>query len=189
MNSKLSQLLPVTPNQIGRVTVNAIDGRKLHAFLGVGKVFAAWMPEMIESFDFIEGKDFAVCFPNLESEGRGGQNRKEYLLSIPMAKELCMVSKTAKGKEARLYFIECEAQVQALPSVGGKGPVKLSLTASLVRDLMKMLGIEGARAYLERKDPDFQNLPGVKPSNPQPVIQPTLGLEETTFKLRLEQVN
>lgn len=106
--STLSHLLPISPRIIGDQTVNAIDGRSLHAYLEVGKKFADWMPEQIDAFGFVEHVDFEVCFPNLGSEGRGGQNRKEYLLSIPMAKELAMVSRTQKGKQARLYFIECE---------------------------------------------------------------------------------
>jgi anti-repressor protein len=106
--SELTRLLPVSPRNIGTKTLNAIDGRTLHNFLEVGKVFAAWMPEHIEAFGFIEHQDFETCFPDSESKIHGGHNRKEYLISIPMAKELAMVQRTAKGKEARLYFIECE---------------------------------------------------------------------------------
>lgn len=37
---------------------------------------------------------------------------EDYLLSIDMAKELSMISKTEKGKEARKYFIECEKKLK-----------------------------------------------------------------------------
>lgn len=100
-------------SSIGGEQVNAVDGRKLHGFLGVGKAFAAWLPEQIEAFGFQEHQDYEVCFPNLESEGRGGQNRKEYMLSLSMAKELAMVQRTEKSKQARLYFIECERRAVA----------------------------------------------------------------------------
>lgn len=56
--------------------------------------------------------------------------------------------------------------------------IKISLTAALTRDLIRLLGVEGARGYLERKDPDFCDLPGTRPKDPQQVVAPTLGLTE-----------
>ena len=85
-----------------------MDARRVHAWLGVGKRFASWIAERIEQFGFEEGTDFVVCFPNLESEQRGGQNRIEYHLTLDMAKELCMVERNERGRLARKYFIECE---------------------------------------------------------------------------------
>jgi len=49
-----------------------------------GKVFVAWMPEQIEAFGFVEHQDFEMCFPNSGSGSNGGQNRKEYLISVGM---------------------------------------------------------------------------------------------------------
>jgi len=37
---------------------------------------------------------------------------KEYLLSIDMAKELSMLERNEKGKQARIYFIECEKRLR-----------------------------------------------------------------------------
>ncbi|WP_240536708.1 phage antirepressor KilAC domain-containing protein [Bartonella sp. WD12.1] len=46
------------------------------------------------------------------SKGRGGHNRKEYHLTLDMAKELAMVERNEKGKQARQYFIECERKAK-----------------------------------------------------------------------------
>lgn len=90
-------------------SVETCDARDLHAFLGVKRQFANWMQDSIRQFGFVEGLDFGV-FNNFvkNPEGEGGRPTKEYALTLNMARELCMLSRTAKGKQARLYFIECE---------------------------------------------------------------------------------
>lgn len=45
--------------------------------------------------------------------GRGGHNKVEYYTTLKMAKELSMVERNEKGKQAREYFIECEEQLKA----------------------------------------------------------------------------
>ena len=82
-------------------TVNA---RELHEFLENGDKFATWIVDRINQFGFIENQDFVTFSENSEK----GRPRKEYALSLDMAKELCMVERNEKGKQARQYFIECE---------------------------------------------------------------------------------
>lgn len=83
-------------------------GRELHEFLGVNSNYSTWFKRMCE-YGFSENVDYATCFPNLESENQhGGQNKIDHQLTIPMAKELCMLQRTPKGKEARQYFIKVE---------------------------------------------------------------------------------
>jgi anti-repressor protein len=105
----MQQLIPITASTIGEATVQTVNARDLHKFLNVGKDFSSWIKNRIEQFDFTQGLDFIV-HPNggaLESSTYG-QGKIEYFVTLDMAKELSMVERNAKGKEARQYFIECE---------------------------------------------------------------------------------
>ncbi len=137
-NLNLSTLLPVMPQGIGGQLVQAIDGRRLHTFLEVGKDFTTWMKDRIEAYGFIEHRDFEV-FPEIGEKSKGRPSNV-YILSIDMAKELAMVERTAKGKEARAYFLECERRandpVHALLSMSR--PEMLEFTLGIARDKEKL---------------------------------------------------
>ena len=85
-------------------------GRELHDMLGVNSNYTTWFNRMCD-YGFKEHVDFETCFPNLESENQhGGQNKVDHQLTIPMAKEICMLQRTERGKECRQYFIQIEEQ-------------------------------------------------------------------------------
>ena len=87
-----------------------VSGRELHKALGVETPYTTWVKRMCE-YGFSENVDFATCFPNLENENQhGGHNKIDHQLTIPMAKELCMLQRTDKGKQMRQYFIAVEEQ-------------------------------------------------------------------------------
>jgi phage anti-repressor protein len=103
------ELIPVFTGTIAGVPAQLVDARTLHAFLEVGKVFATWMTDRIKQYDFLENQDFIAISQNREiGKGRG---KNEYHLTLDMAKELSMVERNPKGKEARCYFIECEKRL------------------------------------------------------------------------------
>lgn len=78
--------------------------------LGVNSNYTTWFNRMCD-YGFKEHVDFETCFPNLESENQhGGQNKVDHQLTIPMAKEICMLQRTERGKECRQYFIQIEEQ-------------------------------------------------------------------------------
>ncbi|EFL3055458.1 phage antirepressor Ant, partial [Escherichia coli] len=91
------------------------NARDLHAFLGVKKVFAAWITNRISEYEFIENQDY-ILLSNLgkQTSGRGGHNRKDYHLTLDTAKELAMVERNEKGRQIRRYFIECEKKLRSM---------------------------------------------------------------------------
>ena len=86
---------------------NTISGRELYDFLQVETPFKKWIDRMIE-YGFVEGTDFWTKM----SKSTGGRPATEYELTISMAKELSMVQRNERGKQARLYFIECERRLK-----------------------------------------------------------------------------
>lgn len=102
------QLIAIATKPDGQKTVNARD---LHAFLEVKSGFRHWIKNRITDFGFQEDTDFV----------RGGKNlpglKSDYFLSIDMAKELSMVERNEKGKQARTYFIECEKAASSVSLV------------------------------------------------------------------------
>ena len=100
------ELIKLTKNEHGIETVNA---RELHAFLEVKTRFNDWIANRISEFGFTENKDFVSLTENLVSGGK----QNIFHISIDMAKELSMLERNDKGKQARLYFIECERIAKA----------------------------------------------------------------------------
>lgn len=98
----MNELITITTNEVGEPTVL---GRELHEFLGVTTRYNDWFPRMAE-YGFIEGKDF-YSFLSKTSE-TGGRPSTDHLLTIDMAKEICMIQRTEVGKQARQYFIQVE---------------------------------------------------------------------------------
>ena len=86
--------------QSDRPTVSA---RELHDFLEVGTAYKDWFPRMCE-YGFSEGVDFCSFL----SESTGGRPAQDAQLTIDMAKELCMIQRSEKGRQARQYFIQLE---------------------------------------------------------------------------------
>jgi anti-repressor protein len=108
---KKSALVPIEQREVGGELIQTVDARELHSFLEVGKAFGAWVTERIEQYGFQFGRDFEV-FSESGNNPQGGRPTKHYHLSLDMAKELSMVERNARGKQARQYFIDCERQVK-----------------------------------------------------------------------------
>jgi phage anti-repressor protein len=104
----MSDLIPLSSHTVGSETIQTVNARKLHAFLEVKTRFNDWIVKRISAYGFLQDIDYTV----LIFEYGPSNTIKEYFLSLDMAKELAMVERTQKGKDARQYFIACEKAVK-----------------------------------------------------------------------------
>ena len=147
-----------------RITLSARD---LHEFLGIGTEFRKWFPRMTE-YGFNENIDYQRVYQKCPTLG-GEQEKVDYQITIEMAKEIAMLQRNEKGKQARQYFIELEKkwnspeavinraleysrkQVKALmlenselkPKAIFADAVSASKTSILVGELAKVLNANG----------------------------------------------
>lgn len=96
--------------EILKVEVNinqeqTVSGRELHMFLGIETRYDTWFNRMLQ-YGFEEGRDFCSKM----SESTGGRPSTDHIMKLDMAKELCMLARNDKGKQARQYFLEVERE-------------------------------------------------------------------------------
>lgn len=132
----MSNLIPLHHTAIGTEAQQTVNARELHTFLGPKARFNDWIARRIATYGFQEDRDFTV----LKNE-YGPDGTIEYHVSLDMAKELSMVERTRKGKEARLYFLACEkAALARTPSPQLPAPRETLDTLHACRSALQDLG-------------------------------------------------
>ena len=117
----------------------AVSARELYSYLEIDSNFTTWCVRMFE-YGFEEGLDF---IPILE-ESTGGRPSKDYALTIECAKEISMLQRSEKGKEARKYFIKCEKRLRSL------APKTFAEALQLAADQAKMIEIKDKQLTIEK---------------------------------------
>ena len=116
-----------------------LSGRELHEFLEVETRYNDWFTRMCE-YGFTEEIDF---IPFLE-ESTGGRPSQDHQLTIDMAKEICMLQRTEKGKQARQYFI-------ALEKAWNTPEMILSRALKVAEQQMKQLQIRNSQLTVDNQ--------------------------------------
>ncbi len=81
-----------------------VSARELFEFLQGSERFSRWIERMFE-YGFENGKDYT---PYQNVHPQNGQEITDYALTLPTAKEIAMLQRNDKGKQARQYFLDCE---------------------------------------------------------------------------------
>tara|TARA_R110000764_G_scaffold53078_1_gene115332 strand:+ start:4801 stop:5388 length:588 start_codon:yes stop_codon:yes gene_type:complete len=130
------QLITLHTRSINEQTLDTVNARELHTFLELGRDFSNWIKARIAQYGFEEGEDFILIRQNGRTKNQGGDRRSmNYFLTLDMAKELAIVERNEKGKQARRYFIDCEKQLIEQKQL----PVTMPNTAILETDKYQLL--------------------------------------------------
>ena len=138
----MNQLIPLQPQTIDGNAVETVNAHELHSFLEVGRDFSTWIKDRISKYEFVENTDYITLPKTGELENKGLQGKIEYFVTLDMAKELSMVERNEKGRQARKYFIECEKQLNAQQS---------QLPTTYLEALEALLASEKAKLALEQQ--------------------------------------
>jgi phage anti-repressor protein len=122
-----------------------VCAKELHGFLGVKTFWSTWIQKRIDEYDFKAGYDYLT----FQNESRSDFNTLR--LSLEMAKEICMVEKTDKGREARKYFIEVEKKWQAARDNMTPAERLLESAKFAVEQERRLAELNKRQQYLESK--------------------------------------
>jgi len=131
-----NELIPISYDS-DRPTVSA---RELHKFLEVKTAFKDWFPRMAE-YGFVEGTDFCSFL----SESTGGRPAQDAQLTIDMAKELCMIQRNERGKQARQYFLSIEKKWNSPEQIMARALQMANKTIISLRSQNTGLTVENAQ--------------------------------------------
>lgn len=124
-----------------------VSARDLHGALGVSKRFSAWFE--VNSQGFAENEDFTSVLVSTEVQNNGGvqiRDLHDYKLSVDMAKQICMIQRSEKGRLYRQYFLDLEKAWNA-PPFTKKGEHKNMNTEQIIE--LSRKGLELALANEE----------------------------------------
>ena len=104
----MNELIKITTNEEGQ---NCVSARELHEGLKATERFQQWFDKRVKKYGFEENVDYIGCkfFHTLAK-----QELQDYVITLDMAKELCMVQNNELGRKFRKYFIECEKQFKEM---------------------------------------------------------------------------
>ena len=130
----------------------AVSGRELYKFLEVNDNYTDWFKRMTD-YGFTENVDFA-SLSEKSDKPTGGRPRIDHVMTLDMAKEVAMIQRTSKGKQARQYFISVEKRYKQLAALPRTPEEKLALTMEVAnRSAEKVKKLDNRVTDLEKNAP------------------------------------
>lgn len=84
-----------------------VSARDLYAGLEITDRFSRWF-ERMSAYGFTEGNDFTSVKSSTLVNNGAEREITDYQISVDMAKQICMLQRSEKGKQYRQYFLDLE---------------------------------------------------------------------------------
>lgn len=124
-----------------------ISARDLHDALEVQTRFNDWFPRMRE-YGFSEGTDF---YSEMSKTPDGGRPSVDYQISIDMAKEICMIQRTEKGREVRKYFLDLEKAWNTPEQIMARALRMADKTIASLQDQVKQVSLQNSQLLVDKQ--------------------------------------
>ena len=147
----MNELIPIKVNENSEIIVS---GRELHEFLEVRTAYKDWFPRMVE-YGFTENTDFIAIAQKRATAQGNITTYADHAMKLDMAKEISMVQRNEKGKEARQYFIQVEKDYNSPEKVMARALVyaEKSIKSLEIEVRKKDIAIENRDAIIESQIP------------------------------------
>lgn len=114
-----------------------VSARELHRGLEIKSKYADWFKNM-SAYGFTENIDYFTISKNLENGGR----TIEHEISVDMAKQICMIQRSEKGRQYRQYFLDLEKAWNTPEQVFARALKMADQTIAKLKDSVKSLSTE-----------------------------------------------
>lgn len=97
------ELITISKTTINGSEINSVNSREIHSELEVKTPYSNWIKRAIEKYGFEENQDFTINKIVIRNNAQ-----LDYIVTLDMAKELCMLDDSDKGRTYRKFLIQCE---------------------------------------------------------------------------------
>ena len=115
-----------------------VSARDLHEALGVASRFSRWFDSNKELF--VEGEDYNKCTSSTVVNNGASRELEDYSMSVLMAKHICLMSRTEKGKRCRDYLIDLEKAWNTPEQIMARALKMANHSIESLKDRCKFLG-------------------------------------------------
>jgi anti-repressor protein len=165
----MNEIIKIGSDNLGGETIQTVNARDLHLFLGVKQDFSSWIRNQIKRARLIDNRDFITL---TKKEDR--QILVEYHLTTEAGKSISMMSGADKGFEVRDYFLECERKAKVNPLSVLNDPA--AMRGLLLTYSEKVLQLEATNAEMQPKADFFDAVTGSATAVDMAVVAKTLNM-------------
>lgn len=130
----MNELIPI--NYSGEQPT--VSARDLHTGLEISERFQSWFNRQLQ-YGFAENTDYVGC---KEFNTLAKQELQNYQISVDMAKQICMIQRSEKGRQYRQYFIDLEKAWNTPEQIFARALKMADQTIAKLKDSVKSLSTE-----------------------------------------------